>query len=79
MEKNIKQGRARSSDYNRITCRYRFVCVISLLDLAFMVHACVYLDLLLSLEWLLLGVIVIFSLAFPFLDIHGVMGSILFG
>jgi len=32
-----------------------------------------------SLEWVLLGVIVFFSLSLPFLDIHGVMGFSCFG
>jgi len=42
--------------------------MISLLDLACMVHACVYLVLLLSLVWVFPGVTVIFNLALPFLD-----------
>ena len=48
--------------------------MISLLVFACMVHACVYLVLLLSLAWVSPGVIVVFSLAFPFSDSHGVMG-----
>ena len=32
-----KQGSARLRIYNKILCRYQFSCVISLLDLAFMV------------------------------------------
>jgi len=53
-------------------------CVISLLYLACMVHACVYLVLLLSLPWVFLGVTAFFSLSFPFLDNHGMMGSLVF-
>ncbi len=37
-------------------------------------YACVFLVLLLSLAWILLGVTVFFTLAFIFLDSHGVMG-----
>ena len=78
-EGRSEQGRARSRNYNRIICRYQFACVISLLNLACMVHACVVLVLLMSLAWVFPSVIVVFSLAFPFLDNHGVMGSLLFG
>ena len=40
-KENIKKGRAGSSIYNKITCRYRFACMISMLDLACMVmHVC---------------------------------------
>jgi len=65
-EANINQGRVGSSGYNEITCKYRITCMISLLDLVCMVHACVYLVLLMSLPWLFLGVTVIFSLALSF-------------
>jgi len=44
-----------------------------------MVHACVHLVLLLSLAWVFPGVKVFFSLSLPFLDRHGVMGSLVFG
>ena len=74
-EARIKQGRLGSSGCNDITCRYRVSFMFSLLDLACMVHACVYFVLLLSLTWVLLGVAMDFSLALPFLDSHGVMGS----
>ena len=70
----IKQRRVGLSDYNRITYRYRVTCVISLIFFACMVYACVYLVLFLSLAWVLPGVIVVFILAFPFPDNHGVMG-----
>jgi len=53
--------------------------MISLLVLACMVHACVLLVLLLSLAWIFLGVTMFFSLALPFLNIHGVAGSLVFG
>jgi len=56
-----------------------FSCVISLLDLACMVHACLYLIILLSLERVLRGVAVIFNVSLPFLYSHVVMGSLLFG
>ena len=70
-KQKIKQGRVRSSGYNEITCRYRVSCMISLLVLACMVHACVYLVLLLSLAWVFPGVTVVSAL--PFSDSHGVM------
>jgi len=47
-EENIKQIRVGSSGYNEITCKYRVAHMISLLFLACMVHACLYLVLLLS-------------------------------
>ena len=78
-EAKIKQGRAGSSSYNKIICRYRVACMISLLYLACMVHACVYLVLFLSFSLVLLSVTVIFSLALPFLGSNGVMGSLLLG
>jgi len=42
------------------------------------IFMCVF-GLLLSLSWVFPGVTVIFSLALPFLDIHGVMGFSCFG
>jgi len=51
--------------------------MISLLVLACMVHACVFFVLLLSLTWVFLGVIMVFSIEFLFLDSHGVMDSLL--
>ena len=36
-EAKIKQGKARSSNYNRLHCRVRLACVFSLLDSACMV------------------------------------------
>ena len=48
--------------------------MISFLVLACMVHACVYLVLLLSLAWVFPGGIVVFNLTFPYTDSHGVMG-----
>jgi len=78
-KKNIKQGRARSSNYNGIACWCQLECVISLLALACRVHACLYWVLLLSLEWVSQGVIVVFILSFPFMNSHGVMGFLLFG
>lgn len=68
------QGRVGSSSYNGITCRYRVAYMISLLVLACMVYACVYLVLLMSLAWVLPGVRVVFIISFPFPDSHGVMG-----
>ena len=41
-EEKIKQGRVVSSNYIRIICKYQFSCVVSLLYLAYIVHACVY-------------------------------------
>ena len=46
---NINQGRVGSSGYNGITSGYQVACMISLLVLACMIYACVYLVLLLSL------------------------------
>ena len=77
-EVKIKEGRAGTRNYNEITYRYQFACVISLLDLACMVHACEYLVLLLSLAWVLLGVTAIFNLSLPFPNSHDVMGSHVF-
>ena len=42
-------------------------------------YDCVFLVLVLSLEWVFLGVALFCSLALPFLDNHGVMGSHVFG
>lgn len=53
--------------------------MISLLDLACMIHARVNLVLLLSLACVFQGMVVLFSLAFPFLDNHGMMGFSCFG
>ena len=63
---NVRQGRATSSIYNEIIGRYRFACVISLLVLACMVHACVYLVLLLSLAWVFPGVTMVSTLPYHF-------------
>ena len=52
--------------------------MISLLVLACMVHACVFI-LLLSLAWVLTIVTVVLSLSLPFLDSHGVMELSCFG
>jgi len=53
--------------------------MISLLVFACMVYACVYLVLLLSLTWVLLGMTMVFNLALPLPNSHGVMGFLLFG
>lgn len=69
---NIKQGREASSSYSGIICRYRFACVISLLDLA-----CMYVFG--SLDIIGMGFAseaTLFRLSFPFPNIHGVMGSL---
>lgn len=65
-----KQGRERSTSYNRILWRYQFSCVIALLDLTCMVLHVVlcYYDMGFS------RCDSDFSLAFAFIDIHGVMG-----
>ena len=42
-EEKIREGRVGSRDYNKITCRYQVPYMISLLVLACMVHACVFL------------------------------------
>ena len=60
-----------------LLCRYRVACMISLLVLACMVHACLYLVLLLSLAWVLPSLAMVSFLLCQFLDSHGVMGFIL--
>ena len=74
-EGRSKQGRVESCNYNKILCMYRFVCVISFLDLACMV---------LHVVFFYHGMRFskrdsVFSLAFPFPDRHGVMGFSCFG
>jgi len=41
-----------------------------------MKHACVFMVLLLSLAWVFPGVTMFFSLVFPVLDSHGVLGCL---
>ena len=70
-----KQGRARSSSYNKILYKYRFACVFSLLDLACMVlHVvlCCY-----GMGFARCDSVL--SLALPFPNSHGVMGFSCFG
>jgi len=74
-----EQGRVWSSGYNDISCKYQVACMISFLVLESMVHACVYLVLLLSMAWVSIGVTMVLSLSFPFLDSDGLMGFLLFG
>ena len=74
-EAKFKQGKARSSSYNKIHCRYRFACVFSLLDLAYMVlHVVLFYH---GMGFSRCNIV--FSLAFPFSDSHGVMGFSCFG
>ena len=51
----------------------------SLLDVACMIHACMLFVLLLSLACVFPSVTMFFSLALPFMDSHGLMGSLVFG
>ena len=71
----IKEGKARSSNYIEILCRYQFSCVFSLLDVtckAFHVVLC-YLHMVFSWSDS------VFILAMPFLDSHGVVEFSCFG
>lgn len=74
-EGRSKQGRAGSSKYNKILCRYRFASVFSLLDLACMVLHVV-------LCYYGMGFARhdnVLSLVLPFPDSHGAMGFSFFG
>jgi len=70
-----KKGRARSSNYISILCRYGFACIFSLLDLA-----CMVLHVVLCCSSMgFARCDSVFNLALPFLNNHGVMGSSCFG
>jgi len=72
-EAKIKQGKAGSSSYNRLHCRYQLSCVFSFLALA-----CIVLHVVLFYHGMgFLGVIVFFNLAFPFPDSFDEMGSLM--
>ena len=68
-EGRSKQGKAGSSSYNKILCRYQFSCVFSLWDLT-----CIVLHVVLCYyEMGFSRCDNVFSLALPILDNHGVM------
>ena len=70
-----KKGRAGSSNYNNIICRYQFSCVFSLLYLA-----CMVLHVLLCCYGMGFSKFdIVFCLAFPFPDNYRVMGFSCFG